>query len=112
MIWNMANQAKFLRSTYKLSDFDGSHETSKQTGNVIMTRHKFAIGQTVDFRPGPHEPNANRGLYTVRRLLPSETRDLQYRVQSNINGHERVVRESQLSNTGPQIFKTESSKLS
>ena len=78
---------------------------------VIMTQHKFAIGQTVDFRPGPHEPNANRGLYTVRRRLPSETRDLQYRIQSNANGHERVVRESQLSGTGRQIFKTESTML-
>ncbi len=76
-----------------------------------MAQHKFSIGQIVDFRPGAHEPNANRGLYTVRRQLPSETRDLQYRIQSNINGHERVVRESQLGDTGPQIFKTESSKL-
>lgn len=71
-----------------------------------MAQHKFIIGQTVDFRPGPHEPHADSGLYTVRRLLPSETRDLQYRVQNNTNGHERVVRESQLCGTGPQVFKS------
>jgi hypothetical protein len=37
-----------------------------------------------------------RGKYKVLRLLPSETRDLQYRVKHTEDGHERVVRESQL----------------
>jgi len=72
-----------------------------------MTRHKFTIGQTVDFRPGPYEKNANRGRYTIRRLLPSETHDLQYRVQNVADGHERVVLESQLRSAGLQMFKTE-----
>jgi hypothetical protein len=32
----------------------------------------------------------------VQRQLPSETRDMQYRVKHVLDGHERVVRESQL----------------
>jgi hypothetical protein len=62
----------------------------------IMTQHKFAIGQAVDFMPGPGDANVPRGKYKVLRLLPSETRDLQYRVKHTEDGHERVVRESQL----------------
>ncbi|EKM98535.1 MULTISPECIES: hypothetical protein [Acidocella] len=102
---------KYRQLTHKLPDFGCLVIESEQIEKVIMTQHKFAIGQTVDFRPGPHEPNANRGLYTIRRQMPSETRDLQYRIQSNENGHERMVRESQLSDTGPQIFRTERAKV-
>lgn len=61
-----------------------------------MPNHKFAIGQAVDFMPGPGDANVPRGKYKVLRLLPSETRDLQYRVKHAEDGHERVVRESQL----------------
>ncbi len=61
-----------------------------------MTRHKFAIGQTVDLRPSPGERNIPSGRYKVQRQLPSETRDLQYRVKHATDGHERVVLESQI----------------
>ncbi len=61
-----------------------------------MHRHRFAVGQTVDFLPGPADGNIPRGKYTIQRLLPSETRDLQYRVRHGLDGHERVVPESQL----------------
>ncbi len=61
-----------------------------------MTQHKYAIGQAVDFMPGPGDANVPRGKYKVLRLLPSENRDLQYRVKHTEDGHERVVRESQL----------------
>jgi len=62
----------------------------------IMHRHKFAVGQAVDFLPGPADGNVPRGKYTVQRLMPSETKDLQYRVKHAPDGHERVVLESQL----------------
>jgi hypothetical protein len=61
-----------------------------------MSQHKFAVGQMVDFLPGPGDANVPRGKYQVQRLLPSETRDLQYRVKHAVDGHERVVLESQL----------------
>jgi len=65
-----------------------------------MTRHKFAVGQTVDLLPGTGNGNIPRGRYKVQRQLPSETRDLQYRVKHAVDGHERVVLESQLSDGG------------
>jgi len=61
-----------------------------------MRSHKFAVGQVVDFLPGPADGNIPRGKYTVQRLLPSETKDLQYRVKHAPDWHERVVLESQL----------------
>jgi hypothetical protein len=61
-----------------------------------MSHHKFTIGQVVDFVPGPRDGNVPRGRYKVQRLMPSETTDLQYRVKHAVDGHERVVLESQL----------------
>jgi hypothetical protein len=61
-----------------------------------MQQHKFAVGQTVDFLPGAGDTNVPRGKYKIQRLLPSETRDLQYRVKHTADGHERVVAESRL----------------
>jgi hypothetical protein len=62
----------------------------------MMARHKYQIGQVVDFMPSARDGNVPRGRYKIQRLLPSETRDLQYRVKHTVDGHERVVVESQL----------------
>ncbi len=62
----------------------------------MSSSHKYTIGQVVQFLTGPQDGNIPRGRYKVQRLLPSETRDLQYRVKHMVDGHERVVRESQL----------------
>lgn len=61
-----------------------------------MTTHKFKVGQVVAFRPGPRDANVPHGRYKIQRLLPSETRDPQYRVKHAMDSHERVVPESQL----------------
>jgi hypothetical protein len=61
-----------------------------------MAAHKFAVGFTVQFSPGLHQDNARRGRYKVVRLLPEENNTPQYRVKSEADGHERVVREDQL----------------
>jgi hypothetical protein len=61
-----------------------------------MNRHKFAVGQVVSFIPGPGDLNVPPGKYEIQRLLPSETRDNQYRVKHAVDGHERVVPESKL----------------
>lgn len=58
--------------------------------------HKFAVGETVEFMPNRTEPNVPPGLYKIVRLLPKEARDYQYRVKNAHDGHERVMRESQL----------------
>ena len=62
-----------------------------------MKTHKFAVGQTVRFSPGAQSSATLRGSYKIVRLLPAEANDYQYRVKSALDGHERVVKESQLS---------------
>jgi hypothetical protein len=61
-----------------------------------MSRHKFAVGQVVSFLPGPGDVHVPPGRYKIQRLLPSETKDNQYRVKHSVDGHERVVSESKL----------------
>jgi len=61
-----------------------------------MRRHKFTVGQVVDFLPGAADGNVPRGKYTIQRLMPGESTGLQYRVKYAPDGHERVVPESQL----------------
>lgn len=62
-----------------------------------MQLHAFKVGQQVGFRPGGQDLKRPYGSFTIVRLLPSETRDRQYRIKSNNDGHERVALESQLS---------------
>jgi hypothetical protein len=62
----------------------------------MITAHKFAVGQTVLFSPGSKSRFVPRDTYKIVRLLPPEQNDQQYRVKSNLDGHERVVKESQI----------------
>jgi hypothetical protein len=59
--------------------------------------HKFSVGQTLFFEPSIFEAGTRGGAYSVVRLLPAESGDNQYRLKNIADGHERVVRESQLS---------------
>jgi hypothetical protein len=61
-----------------------------------MPLHKFSIGQQVELVPGKLDGNVPRGAYTVLRQLPNDGADREYRVRNSADGHERVVRESQL----------------
>jgi hypothetical protein len=62
-----------------------------------MSAHKFSVGQTVRFSPDRNQREiAGRASFTVVRLLPEEASVFQYRVKSQLDGHERVVREDQL----------------
>ena len=61
-----------------------------------MATHQFAVGHTVRFSPDPGQEHAKGGLFKIVRLLPETGDVLQYRVKSEIDGHERVVREDQL----------------
>jgi hypothetical protein len=62
-----------------------------------MKTHKYAVGDTVTFAPRGQLHKAPRDRVKIVRLLPAEQNDHQYRVKSNTDGHERVVKESQLS---------------
>jgi hypothetical protein len=65
-----------------------------------MPAHKFAIGQMVSFSPDRDQIGAadRGGSYEVVCLLPkaASVAHCRYRVQSELDGHERVVREDQL----------------
>lgn len=61
-----------------------------------MTAHKFSVGQALHFSPGLGIDSKSRGHYKVVRLLPEAGNMLQYRIKSEIDGQERVVREDQL----------------
>lgn len=61
-----------------------------------MQSHRFRAGQVVSYAPGAFEDGTTRGSYKVLRLLPAEANSNQYHVKSIRDGHERVVRESQL----------------
>jgi hypothetical protein len=64
------------------------------TASDTMPTHKFKIGQTVFLSPSLNIPG---GAYVVTRKLPEREGEFEYRVKSANEPHERVVRESQLS---------------
>ncbi len=59
----------------------------------VSPSHKFAIGSVVSLQA---TPSAERGLFRVTRHLPDGGQGLQYRVQSEQSGQERVAMESAL----------------
>ncbi|WP_159995581.1 hypothetical protein [Roseomonas sp. 18066] len=64
----------------------------------MLPIHRFAIGQKISLMPGRYDSPAPQGDYTITRLLPNDSTDREYRVKNSRDGHERVVRESQLRN--------------
>ncbi len=60
-----------------------------------MAAHKFQIGQPVELKPALSR-NVPGGIYVVTKQLPEGTGELEYRVKSVKEPHERVVRESEL----------------
>ena len=58
-----------------------------------MATHKFAVGQALHFSPGLG--GDGKGRYKVVRQLPETGGIFQYRIKSEMDGHERVVREDQ-----------------
>ena len=61
-----------------------------------MPLHSFEVGQIVEFDPGKFDATGGRGTYTVIRLLPNDSSDREYRLKNIRDGHERVVRESEI----------------
>lgn len=63
-----------------------------------MEFHKFKVGQMVEFVGGGVQPKP-LGTFKIVRVMPSERGILQYRIKSVTDGHERMVVESDLSQT-------------
>ena len=62
-----------------------------------MARHRFKIGQLVDFSPARPGMSAAGRQYEIVRLLPAEAGEFLYRVKSKGEAFERVAKESELS---------------
>ena len=60
-----------------------------------MPAHKFKAGQRVTVAPN-RGAGMRGGTFTVIRALPEERGIHQYRIKSTLDGHERVVMESEL----------------
>jgi hypothetical protein len=63
---------------------------------LVLTTHKYHIGETVYYTSPTFGRAAAPGSYTVVKLLPSEGEDYQYRIKSSGEAFERVAKESQL----------------
>jgi hypothetical protein len=64
-------------------------------------QHRFRSGQAVRLcRNHRYRATANDGDYEIVRQLPDERGELQYRIKSVREPHERVVKESDLEAAG------------
>ena len=66
----------------------------------VSVRHKFKVGETVDFMPGRMGFPAGRRACTIVRLLPIEGGKNLYRIKCATEAFERVVPEAQLAERG------------
>ncbi|WP_439598318.1 hypothetical protein [Falsiroseomonas sp.] len=62
----------------------------------MLPQHRYAVGQRIQFIPGRFDGSAPSGAYTVLRQLPNDAADREYRVKNARDGHERIIRESQM----------------
>jgi hypothetical protein len=58
--------------------------------------HKFAVGESVQFRPAVLPIDIARGLSIVTMLLPEIDGELAYRIRNPNEPHERIAKESEL----------------
>jgi hypothetical protein len=63
---------------------------------IAMSAHKFKVGQSVSFATGMLHQKRPLGRFQVTRTLPSERGVNQYRIKSQMDGHERVVQETEI----------------
>jgi hypothetical protein len=70
---------------------------SKLSEASAVLARKFDVGQSVYLRPNLSTSNAAFGVYEIRATLPAEDGQFRYRIKSQLELHERVVKESELS---------------
>jgi hypothetical protein len=60
-------------------------------------RHRFHIGQLVDFHPKKASPiSAARGAYEILKQMLERDGELQYCIKNTAEQHERIALESEL----------------
>jgi hypothetical protein len=88
-------QVTMRARTARLPRSASSRETLPQSEH-LANDHKFAVGQLVRLSLpyfGPARPTES---YRIVKLLPRDANEPQYRIKSESESYERVVRESQL----------------
>lgn len=58
--------------------------------------HKYQIGQTLDLLPSHGSSSRRAGECKIVALLPYEGHTVQYKVQSLMESHQRIVAETDL----------------
>jgi hypothetical protein len=58
--------------------------------------HKYKLGQTLDLLPSHGSSSRRAGECKIVALLPYEGHSVQYKVQSKMETHQRIVAETDL----------------
>ena len=66
----------------------------KRTDNV--SDHKFKVGQTVYYVPGPFGRGERGDVFKIMQHLPPQGGEYQYRIKSANEPYDRVAKESEL----------------
>jgi hypothetical protein len=61
-----------------------------------MALHRFVVGQTVLITGGRYIRIQRGERFRIVRHLPAEGATPQYRIKSELDGHERIVREDEI----------------
>ena len=61
-----------------------------------MSEHKYHVGQAVEFFPQRGVEHTAKGRFKVVRILLGERNAPHYRIKHEVDGHERMVGESEL----------------
>ena len=61
-----------------------------------MSEHKYRVGQAVEFFPERGVEHTAKGRFKIVRLLLGERNAPLYRIKHEVDGHERMVDESEL----------------
>ena len=77
----------------------GDGVTTSARGRKDMARHRFKVGESVDFRPARAGVPVATSTYEIIRLVPIEGHEVKYRIKADTEPYERVAREHELSQT-------------
>ena len=61
-----------------------------------MSEHKYRVGQAVEFFPDRGVERTAKGLFKIVGLFLGEGNSPRYRIKHEVDGHERMVGESEL----------------
>ena len=61
-----------------------------------MSEHKYRVGQAVEFFPDLGVEHTAKGRFKIVGLFLGEGNSPRYRIKHDVDGHERMVGESEL----------------